>query len=194
MLDDFSDEAVRRLWAGEADEETLKALRARFPDAWRRIATEALAADEYFYVLLWKGSFGEARRFAERVADRLEGLKAVSELWIERQGDAAFMAGDRETALRRYETVRGAATLRKDADRRPWLLLKISDVQFLLGNLDGERACREAIYGSLHEEKDHPAGEVMELEVTGGDDAEDSAGGDAAEENEDSSDPEDIDD
>jgi tetratricopeptide (TPR) repeat protein len=185
MLDDFSDESVRRLWAGEADEDTMRTLRARFPEGWQRLTAEALAADEYFYLLLWKRSFDEAMRYAERVADRLEGLKATADLWVERQGDAAFLAGDHRTALRRYETVRGAATLRRDADQRPWLLLKISDVQFLLGNLDGERACREAIYGSLHEDKDHPSDEVIEIEVKEGNDAEDTEGGADEDENDD---------
>jgi tetratricopeptide (TPR) repeat protein len=178
MLDDFGDEAARRLWAGDADEETMKALRARFPEGWQRLTAEALAAEEYFYVLLWRGSFAEASRFAERVAERLDGLKAAAPLWIERQGDAAFLAGDPRSALRHYETARGGATLRRDADRRPWLLLKISDVQFLLGDLEGERACREAIYGSLHEAKDHPADEVsIESGGEGGDDAEGREGG-----------------
>ena len=134
----------------------MNALRERFPEGWQRLSAEALAADEYFYVLLWKGSFDEASRFAERVADRLAGLKADALLWVERQGDAAFLAGNPSIALQRYEAVRGAVTLRQAAVRRPWLLLKMSDAQFRLGNLEGERACREAIYGSLHEEQDHP--------------------------------------
>ena len=69
--------------------------------------------------------------------------------WIERVGDAAFLEKDYARALARYQE--SAAESGPDAA----LLLKLSDVHDLLGDLDKERACREAIYGSLHEENAH---------------------------------------
>lgn len=36
------------------------------------------------------------------------------------------------------------------------LMLKLSDIHHLLGDLQKEREYREAIYGSLHEEQEHP--------------------------------------
>ena len=68
--------------------------------------------------------------------------------WVERIGDAAFLGKDYPEAIRRYDESAGEAGL------HPGLMLKLSDVHFLLGDLDKERLYREAIYGSLHEEKD----------------------------------------
>jgi hypothetical protein len=62
---------------------------------------------------------------------------------LERQGDAAFRARDLHEAKRLYE-----AAL-KTAERQSVLLLKLSDVSFLLGDLASEKALREKIFGSL---------------------------------------------
>ena len=37
-------------------------------------------------------------------------------------------------------------------DERPSLILKLSDVAFLAGDVEAERRCRERYYGSLTEE------------------------------------------
>ena len=110
----------------------------------------SLLPEEYFFVLLWRGSYGEAESYAARMADRLKGMGRPAAPWVERMGDAAFLAGDYRDALGRYEEIgEGSAP-------PPAVLLKLSDVHHLLGDVKRERAFREAIYGSLHEEIDHP--------------------------------------
>jgi hypothetical protein len=106
--------------------------------------------EEYFFVLLWRSSYGEAGRFAARMADRLKAMGLPEAPWIERMGDAAFLAGDYRRAQRHYEEVGGGT------GAPPAVLLKLSDVHHLLGDVERERAAREAIYGSLHEERAHP--------------------------------------
>ena len=62
---------------------------------------------------------------------------------LERQGDAAFRARDLREAQRFYEEAL------KTAESPGLLLLKLSDVSFLLGDLASEKALREKIFGSL---------------------------------------------
>ena len=62
---------------------------------------------------------------------------------LERQGDAAFRDRDLREAQRLYEEAL------KTAESPALLLLKLSDVSFLLGDLASEKALREKIYGSL---------------------------------------------
>jgi hypothetical protein len=62
---------------------------------------------------------------------------------LERQGDAAFLARDLRDAQRLYEEAF------KTSKNRPTLLLKLSDVLFLMGDLASEKALREKIFGSL---------------------------------------------
>ena len=63
---------------------------------------------------------------------------------LERQGDAAFLARDLREAQRLYSTA-----MKTSEERRSLLLLKLSDVSFLLGDLASEKALREEIFGSL---------------------------------------------
>lgn len=63
---------------------------------------------------------------------------------LERQGDEAFRGRDLREAKRLFEEA-----LPTGKKRRAILLLKLSDVAFLLGDLASEKALREKIYGSL---------------------------------------------
>jgi len=62
---------------------------------------------------------------------------------LERQGDAAFRARDLREAKRLYQEAL------ETAEHRAALLLKLSDVSYLLGDLVAEKALREKIFGSL---------------------------------------------
>jgi len=127
----------------------VRMIQGRFPEDWRACLHEALLPEEYFDVLLLRQSYREASRYAERMADHLRGMNLPAAGWTERQGDAAFLAGEAQVALRLWE---------KSAGGRPphvALMLKLSDAHHLLGDLTKERSYREAIYGSLHEEQDH---------------------------------------
>ena len=102
-----------------------------------------LAAEEYFYVLLWQRRWALAAEYATRMATRLEELKLTAPEWIERSGDAWFFAGDYRAALGRYEDSLGKNPGSTQA------YLRLSDAWFRLGDIDKERHYREAIYGVL---------------------------------------------
>lgn len=69
-------------------------------------------------------------------------------LWKKSHADAALLDGDARGALRAYED----ATRTRPPDA--WLLAKLSDVYFLLGDAETERALREELYGRLDVDKD----------------------------------------
>ncbi len=134
--------------SGRLDRGLVEMVKKRFPEQWQTCFDAALLPEEYYFVLLFKTSYGDAGRYATRMAERLKGLHLPDADWVERIGDAAFLGKDYPEAIRRYDESAGEAGL------HPGLMLKLSDVHFLLGDLDKERLYREAIYGSLHEEKD----------------------------------------
>lgn len=115
-------------------------------EAERWLEDHEALAEQLLFVLLWKGSFARAERHAADLADDLEAAGRPSALWLERAGDAAFLSGDAAGALRWYL---------KSAELAPasaLLSTKLSDVHFVLGDLERERLAREAVYGSLSEE------------------------------------------
>ncbi|HKC23119.1 MAG TPA: hypothetical protein VKF32_00165 [Thermoanaerobaculia bacterium] len=130
---------LRCLVAGSREE--LSEARARGGEAWCRRTEEVMLAEEYFAALLGLRAFGDAARYAERIAARLARAGLPSSEWTERQGDAAFLAGDLVEAKLLY----GAAR----AGGRTTALLRLADVAFASGDLDGERALRESVYGTL---------------------------------------------
>ncbi len=137
------DDLVRRIWAGAIDRDLVVDLQRRAPGNWESIFHHALVAEEYFFVLLWRGDYGEARRYATEMAGRLASLAAPQAQWLERAGDAAFLDHDLQGAREAY-----TRALDEKADRAS-VLAKLSDVAFALGDLEGERVYRERIYGSL---------------------------------------------
>jgi len=141
--DELGRSLLRRVRSGEFNENTLEALRHRFPDNWTDYVRDVLIAEEYFFVLLWKGRTSEAQQFAERMLARYQSLGIPSAKWVERLGDASFLMGNFPAALERYEE-----SLSKD-DRNTSILVKLSDVHFRLGDLERERFYREKIYGRL---------------------------------------------
>ena len=99
--------------------------------------------EQYFYVLPWIARAHDAERLALAAIAGLEDAGRPATDWIERAGDAAVALGDHARGRERYEQ---ALRARPNA---PHLLLKLSDLQFLMGDAEGERAFRERIYGSL---------------------------------------------
>ena len=137
--------------SGVLDRRMVEMIRGRFADDWRTCLEAILLPEEYYYVLLARTSAAEAGRYARRMTERLKGMNLPAADWVERMGDAAFLEKDYDQALARY--LESAPPAGPDAG----LMLKLSDVHHLLGHVDQERTYREAIYGSLHEERDHPA-------------------------------------
>ena len=139
----FTHKLVKRLWSGDIGPGLADALKSEFPAEWPELISAALSADLRFYVFLWQKRWNDARLYAERMESLFERMQLPTGRWLERQGDAAFYAGDLLAAQASYETSAGS---REDAES---VWLKLSDVHFALGNLELERVYREKIYGSL---------------------------------------------
>lgn len=113
----------------------------------RRGIEQDEVGEQYFFVLLFKGAYQEAERYATRMSDRLRSLGLPNALWVERTGDAAFLRGDDVLAQRLYQEAlanKGGSLL---------LFEKLSDVAYRLGDRDLERGYREKVFGSLLEDE-----------------------------------------
>ena len=108
-------------------------------------AEQKLIAEEYYFVLLWKMEYRRASVFAERTARRVgAATDGDPSIWLERTGDALFLAGAPAEAKGFYERA-------LERNPRAWgPNTKLSDVHFRLGNVERERHYRESVYGSLH--------------------------------------------
>jgi hypothetical protein len=93
----------------------------------------AIADLDHYFVLLWKGEFNRAARFAEKND------------WPERAADAFFLSGSPALARPFYEEA-----LRREPGSY-WPTVKLSDVFHLLGDARNEKAYRQKIYGRLEE-------------------------------------------
>jgi hypothetical protein len=141
---------LRRLREGPLTPELLAALKAAFPDDWRERLSDAQVSQEYFYVLLWRSQLQAARDYSLRMLERHKalGLEAVD--WMERAGDAAFYLGDTRAAKASYDEALRSVD-REDRMAYWSILLRLSDVAFVSGDLAAEQSLRERYYGSLRE-------------------------------------------
>lgn len=98
-----------------------------------RAPEERLDPDERYFVMLWKGEFARAARFAEQ------------QKWAERTGDALFLSGAPALARKYYEQA-----LREEPNAY-WPTVKLSDVFHLLGDSEKEKLYRQKMYGRLQE-------------------------------------------
>jgi tetratricopeptide (TPR) repeat protein len=106
------------------------------------------AAEQYYYVQVWKGRYDVARDYALRMGERLRRAGLPDNVWAERAGDAAFYRRDLTEARQLYEAaIRGE----KDNGALMALYLKLADIAYLSGDLETERALREHYYGTLAE-------------------------------------------
>jgi hypothetical protein len=148
-LDPAAAEALRRepplsrLAGGDWGEDVFIALRAGDPEGWKRWRALSLASEQHFHLALLDGRTAEARDYALQMAARLAAVNAPAGAWLERAGDAAFARRDLAEARRLYEQARSGGA------PETAVLLKLADVQYLLGDLAGEKALREKFYGSL---------------------------------------------
>lgn len=106
---------------------------------------ERLIADQYYFVLLWKGDFRRAAGFAETMSKR-----SPDGDWLERTGDALFLSGATAEARPIYEEA-----LRQSPGAY-WPTTKLSDVFHLLGDAANEKLYRQKMYGRLEEGSDRP--------------------------------------
>ncbi|HXH28216.1 MAG TPA: tetratricopeptide repeat protein [Candidatus Polarisedimenticolia bacterium] len=143
LPEDRSNPALRRLWAGSTDADLMTTLRTAYRERADGYVRDALLAEQYFLVLLWKGSYQEAERYALRMAARLHELALPDTRWTERAGDAAFFMKDLAAARRRYESAL------RDRPGNTLLFEKLADVAYLEGDLPLERRYREKVFGTL---------------------------------------------
>jgi tetratricopeptide (TPR) repeat protein len=113
-----------------------------------REPVEALVTEQYYYVLLWKGAWDDARDYALRMAERARRARIASAPWTVRAGDASFCRRDTAEARELYESALASehdwAALRE-------IYLKLADLAYLAGDTVTERRLREHYYGSLRE-------------------------------------------
>ena len=105
-------------------------------------AVSQTAADTLYFALLAGGDYATARDWADQRAREAGARAPEAAAWLERRGDAAYYAGDREAAQAAYESA-----LRLEPHASLWL--KLSDLAFLRGDLETERRLRERFYGHL---------------------------------------------
>jgi len=109
---------------------------------------EALVTEQYYYVLLWKVAYDDARDFALVMARRASGVGLAAGAWRVRAADASFYRRDTAEARELYTSAlaeeRDYAALRE-------IYLRLADLAFLDGDLAEERRLREHYYGALGE-------------------------------------------
>jgi hypothetical protein len=86
-----------------------------------------------YFVLLWKQEFSRAATLAEKNG------------WMERTGDALFLAASPAAARKLYERALQAEP------GAYWPTVKLSDVAHVLGDSANEKVYRERMYGALRE-------------------------------------------
>jgi hypothetical protein len=134
---------LRLLWSGHVDDALISDMKKIYPGNWRRHIEEWLICEQYYFVLLWKESFASAQLYAAKMVERQVKSGLPTWLWRERGGDAAFLAKRYDEAHHLYEQ-----SLKENVSNSN-VLLKLSDVHFLFGELEKEQAYRERVYGTL---------------------------------------------
>jgi hypothetical protein len=120
----------------------------REPRTREAVTVEALVTEQYYYVLLWKGAYDDARDYALRMAERASRAGRDTGAWRVRAADASFYRRDVAEARELYRTaLRGE----KDYGALREIYLRLADLAFLDGDLGEERRLREHYYGALGE-------------------------------------------
>jgi hypothetical protein len=109
---------------------------------------DALLTEQYYYVLLWKGEYDDARDFAMRMAERAGSGGASPGAWSLRAADACFYQRDGAQARELY---RAALQGERDLFVVREIYLRLADLAFLDGDLVEERRLREHYYGALED-------------------------------------------
>jgi hypothetical protein len=104
--------------------------------------------EQYYYVLLWKAEWDDARDYALRMSERSARARAPGAAWSARAADASFFRKDLDDARELYEM---ALAREKDWGALREIYLKLADLAYLAGDTERERSLREHYYGSLRE-------------------------------------------
>ena len=111
-------------------------------------AVETLVTEQYYYVLLWRADYDDARDYALRMAERALRARLASAPWTVRAADASFYRHDNAEARELYQS---ALEGERDWGALREIYLKLADLAYLDGDTASERRLRENYYGSLHE-------------------------------------------
>jgi tetratricopeptide (TPR) repeat protein len=109
---------------------------------------EALVTEQYYYVLLWKGAYDDARDYALRMAERSGRARLPVAPWTVRAADASFYRRDTAEARELYESALGTET---DYGALREIYLRLADLAYLAGDHASERRLREHYYGRLRD-------------------------------------------
>ena len=109
---------------------------------------ETLVTEQYYYVLLWRADYDDARDYALRMAERAQRARLASAPWTVRAADASFYRHDNADARELYQS---ALEGERDWGALREIYLKLADLAYLDGDTANERRLREHYYGSLHE-------------------------------------------
>lgn len=120
----------------------------REPRAREDVPVEVLVTEQYYYVLLWKGAYDDARDYALRMAERASRAGRGAGAWRVRAADASFYRRDAAEARELY---RAALEGERDHGALREIYLRLADLAFLDGDLGEERRLREHYYGTLGE-------------------------------------------
>ena len=120
----------------------------REPAAGEVRPVEALVTEQYYYVLLWKGAYDDARDFALGMARRAGRVGLAAGAWRVRAADASFYRRDAAEARELYRSALAGET---DYAALRDIYLRLADLAFLDGDLGEERRLREHYYGALGE-------------------------------------------
>lgn len=120
----------------------------REPREREAVPVEALVTEQYYYVLLWKGAYDDARDYALRMAERASQAGRGAGAWWVRAADASFYRRDVAEARELYRT---ALEGERDHGALREIYLRLADLAFLDGDLGEERRLREHYYGTLGE-------------------------------------------
>jgi len=132
LVQSDDEEAARSRWQ-ELEPLLRDDLRYGMLAAMMGLETAAQDDETRYFVLLWRQEFSRAATLAEKNG------------WLERTGDALFLAGSPAAARRLYERALQAEP------GAYWPTVKLSDVAHVLGDSANEKIYRERMYGALRE-------------------------------------------
>ncbi len=125
------------------DENLAYKIRQSDPNVWESYKSFMLNAEQKYFNLLWQGKYIEALRFAYEIDELYSVLNVTSLRWLEYIGDTYFFMGEYNQALKFYKN-----TMINNVGKSH-IYLKMSDIYYLLGDINKEKLMREKIYGAF---------------------------------------------
>lgn len=142
-----NDSTAAALWLHGPSSEWIVEAKRQQSENWHRYLRDYFLNQQYYFVLIWRQKYIEAMTYAESVTRALQQKKYPVALWFEYQGSAALFAKRYDLAERYYyQAMADQLTLMQSTSS---VVLKLSDLYFLTGDMQRERWFRETVYGRL---------------------------------------------